>query len=81
MLISLTFFPPAILTLCGCCCLSCIKALLIWFITTAGTPTTCQVNGMYPLLLFLDGKGSDIENGSANGDTISLQYQNVVDDF
>uniref|UniRef100_A0A3P8VXG0 Envelope polyprotein n=1 Tax=Cynoglossus semilaevis TaxID=244447 RepID=A0A3P8VXG0_CYNSE len=49
VLVSLAVFA-SILTLCGCCCIPCIRALLTRLINTALAPNSEDVPHMYPLL-------------------------------
>lgn len=49
VLLSVAVFA-ALLTLCGCCCIPCIRALLNRLITTAIAPTTRDPAQMLPLL-------------------------------
>ncbi|XP_061625059.1 uncharacterized protein LOC133475738 isoform X2 [Phyllopteryx taeniolatus] len=49
ILISIAVFA-AILTLCGCCCIPCIRSLISKLITTAITPMENRLELMYPLL-------------------------------
>lgn len=49
ILLSIAVFA-AILTLCGCCCIPCIRALVQHLITTAVTPLESKLTQMYPLL-------------------------------
>ena len=53
ILISVAVFA-AILTLCGCCCIPCLRALLNRLITTAIEPMEAKVSQMYPLLEYHD---------------------------
>uniref|UniRef100_A0A3B4V146 Envelope polyprotein n=1 Tax=Seriola dumerili TaxID=41447 RepID=A0A3B4V146_SERDU len=49
VLVSIAVFA-AVLTLCGCCCIPCIRSLLNRLITTAISPMGNQIAQMYPLL-------------------------------
>ncbi|XP_014875324.1 uncharacterized protein LOC106938019 [Poecilia latipinna] len=49
-LVSMAVFA-AILTLCGCCCIPCLRSLFNRLITTAISPMEDQMAQMYPLLL------------------------------
>lgn len=58
VLISLAIFA-AILTLCGCCCVPCLRSLLNRLITTAISPMEHQMAQMYPLLAHHDPHDDD----------------------
>uniref|UniRef100_A0A3B4Z442 Uncharacterized protein n=1 Tax=Seriola lalandi dorsalis TaxID=1841481 RepID=A0A3B4Z442_SERLL len=63
VLVSIAVFA-AILTLCGCCCIPCIRSLLNRLITTAISPLGNQIAQMYPLL----GKPSEEDTDSEDDD-------------
>lgn len=63
VLMSLAVFA-AVLTLCGCCCIPCLHALLNHLITTAISPMEQHMTHMYPLLgtnLLIDEREEDDE--------------------
>uniref|UniRef100_A0A3B4VQN1 Envelope polyprotein n=1 Tax=Seriola dumerili TaxID=41447 RepID=A0A3B4VQN1_SERDU len=64
VLVSIAVFA-AVLTLCGCCCIPCIRSLLNRLITTPISPMENQIAQMYPLL----GKGHDSDSDSENEDS------------
>ena len=62
-LVSVALFA-AILTLCGCCCIPCLRALLNRLITTALSPTPPNPRELYPLL---DGFNNDDDSCADEG--------------
>uniref|UniRef100_A0A3B4UPM7 Uncharacterized protein n=1 Tax=Seriola dumerili TaxID=41447 RepID=A0A3B4UPM7_SERDU len=75
VLVSIAVFA-AVLTLCGCCCIPCIRSLLNRLITTAISPMGNQIAQMYPLL----GKKSDDDTDSEDDDA-ETTYHGVPDLF
>ncbi|XP_023277494.1 uncharacterized protein LOC111666390 [Seriola lalandi dorsalis] len=75
VLVSIAVFA-AILTLCGCCCIPCIRSLLNRLITTAISPLGNQIAQMYPLL----GKPSE-EDTDSEDDDADTTYYGVPDFF
>uniref|UniRef100_A0A3B4V281 Envelope polyprotein n=1 Tax=Seriola dumerili TaxID=41447 RepID=A0A3B4V281_SERDU len=69
VLVSIAVFA-AVLTLCGCCFIPCLRSLLNRLITTAISPMENQIAQMYPLL----GKGSDGDTNSEDDDAETTYY-------
>uniref|UniRef100_A0A3B4XH62 Envelope polyprotein n=1 Tax=Seriola lalandi dorsalis TaxID=1841481 RepID=A0A3B4XH62_SERLL len=69
VLVSIAVFA-AVLTLCGYCCIHCIRSLLNRLITTAISPMGNQIAQMYPLL----GKTSDGDTDSEDDDAETTYY-------
>lgn len=68
VLMSLAVFA-VILTLCGCCCIPCLRSLVNRFITTAISPMEDRMAQMYPLLgddPDYDDDDDDSENSDAD---------------
>ena len=68
----------AILTLCGCCCIPCLCALINRLITTAITPVDIRYAQMYPLL---GNDDNDDNDDNDNNDDDDVPEENVPDLF
>lgn len=66
ILLSLAVFT-AILVLCGCCCIPCIRALCLRMITTAINPVSSKVEEMYALLPMNENPEEDDDTDGDDG--------------